>query len=258
MIATQDTVHLVGGEDVRYSIRAPGIAGDFAALLKKCNGATSVEALLLGMPEPDRPRAQQLLDRLYGERILIDGPVENVELPVTRYRPKLEGTGVLVRRLQAHAEGGPEIAILCQDTLDYQAAKMFNRRCLESGCLAWMWITTGPASRGYVSPVFLRDTGPCLACLLRHFQRLSPAPQLYEALERHSAQGGEFSPACFPPEALAMLESLACWKIDRLGRQPIARAVFGLHVLELESMEVSVHRVFRDPSCPECKDAGLA
>ncbi len=258
VIAAEDMVHLVAGEDVRLSIRAAGLAAGFAALLKQCDGKTPVETLLLELPELDRPRARQLLDRLHGERILCDGPVELVAVPSARYRPTLEGSGALVRRLQTDSAGEHEITILCQDTLDYRTALEFNRRCLASRRGPWLWVTTGPASRGYVSPVFLPDAGPCLACLISAFQRLSPVPQLYEVLDRHSALGGEFSPARFPAEGLAVLESLVRWKVGRLGESPIAPAVFRLHVLELESMEVSLHRVYRDPNCPECHDAGVA
>ncbi len=251
-------VHLVGGEDVRFSIRVTGLAAGFAAILKQCDGKTPVDTLLLEVPELDRPRARQLLDRLHGERILCDGPVELVAIPSTQYRPTLEGAGAMVERLQSDTSGGHEITILCQDTLDYRTAMEFNRRCLGSHRGPWMWVTTGPASRGYVSPVFLPEAGPCLACLIRAFQRLSPVPQFYEVLDRHSAQGGGFSPARFPAEGLAVLESLVRWKVGRLGQPPIAPAVFRLHVLELDSMEVSLHRVYRDPNCPECHDAGMA
>jgi len=258
VIAAEEMVHLVGGEDVRFSIRATGLAAGFAALLKQCDGITPVETLLLELPEFDRPRARELLDRLYGERILCDGPVELVAVPSAQYRLTLEGSGAMVQRLRSDTSGEHGIAILCQDTLDYRTALEFNRRCLESRCGPWLWVTTGPASRGYVSPVFLPDAGPCLACLIGHFRRLSPVPQLYEVLELHSEQGGEFSPARFPAEGLAVLESLVRWKVDRLGQPPVAPAVFRLHVLELESMEVSLHRVYRDPNCPECHDAGMA
>src|SRR5271166_6198770 len=111
-------VHLVGGEDVRFSIRAKGLAAGFAALLKQCDGNTPVETLLLELPELDRPRARQLLDRLYGERILCDGPVELVAVPSARYRPRLEGSGAMVQRLQSDTSAEHEINILCQDTLD--------------------------------------------------------------------------------------------------------------------------------------------
>lgn len=151
----------------------------------------------------------------------------------------------------------PDCAILSQDSLDPHGALEFNRRCLR-GRGPWLWVTTGPADRGYVSPVFLPDAGPCLACLLGHFQRLSPAPHLYDALVRHAQQGGPFAAAAFPPEGLTILEQLVRWKLEQLNRSPTPAAVFQLHVLELETMEVSVHRVFLDPTCPECSDDRLA
>ena len=33
---------------------------------------------------------------------------------------------------------------------------------------------------------FLPDAGPCLACLLTHFEKLSPAPELYADLRDHA------------------------------------------------------------------------
>ena len=150
----------------------------------------------------------------------------------------------------------PTLSVLCQDTLDPNAALEFNRRCLREAAGPWMWATTGPASRGFVSPVFLPNAGPCLECLVRHFQRLSPVPQLYEALARHGQQDGAFAAVPFPAEGLTILEQIVRWKLAQLSGTPHP-ALFQLHVVELDSMEVSTHRVFLDPTCPECSDARL-
>jgi bacteriocin biosynthesis cyclodehydratase domain-containing protein len=194
---------------------------------------------------------------LCGERILVEGPVEAAKA-VGRYRPSVEGSGPLADRLRSFAEDLPPVAVLCQDTLDYRAALDYNRRCLRLGTGPWLWVTTGPASRGYVSPVLLPDAGPCLACLLRQFQRLSPVPHLYDALILHSERGGPFAAAEFPQGGLVILEQVVRWKIERLGQDPPAETIYRLHVLELETMELSVHRVFRDPTCPECSYAAYA
>jgi hypothetical protein len=157
-----------------------------------------------------------------------------------------------------------------------------------------MWATTGPASRGFVSPVFLPNAGPCLECLVRHFQRLSPVPLLHEALARHGELGGAFAAVPFPEEGVTILEQIVRWKLAQLrsshratdvsrsvsegvqnaaSTPPLAHAagdnsfdrlsdaphptVFQLHVLELDSFEVSTHRIFIDPTCPECGNARL-
>jgi hypothetical protein len=81
-------------------------------------------------------------------------------------------------------------------------------------------------------------------------------PQLYEALARHGEQGGAFAAVTFPAEGVTILEQIVRWKLGQLGDTPHP-AVFQLHVLELDSLEVSTHRVFVDPTCPECGHARL-
>ncbi len=256
IVADGEEVHLIGGEDVRYTVQAGSRAGPLAVLLGRCDGRTPLAALLSELPEADRGLAQQLFDRLLGERVFLEGPAEATHVAGC-YRPVVEGRGPLVERLATPSADTPALAILCQDALDPLAALEFNRRCLGRGG-PWLWVTTGPASRGFVSPVFLPVAGPCLACLLGHFRRLSPVPHLQDALVRHAEQGGAFTPAPFPPEGVTILEQLVRWKVEQLSRPIPSAAVFRLHVLELETMEVSVHRVFFDPTCPECADARLA
>ena len=290
IIADGELLHLIAGEDVRYSIRAGSLASGLAALLRRCEGHDTLDTLLLELPEADRSTARHLIERLYGERILIDGPVEQLSV-ANNYHLAVEGRGELAERLgkserpltRSVSEGErskelgsqgagerspsltlrvseatpePALSVLCQDTLDPHVVLEFNRRCLRAGAGPWMWATTGPASRGFVSPVFLPNAGPCLECLVRHFQRLSPVPQLYEALARHGQQDGAFAAVPFPAEGLTILEQIVRWKLGQLSGTPHP-AVFQLHVLELDSMEVSTHRVFLDPTCPECSDARL-
>ncbi|MFM9960892.1 MAG: TOMM precursor leader peptide-binding protein [Planctomycetaceae bacterium] len=260
VIADGELLHLIAGEDVRYSVRAGSLATGLAVLLQRCEGRDSLDALLLELPEAERSAARSLIERLYGERILIDGSVEQLAA-ANEYRLAVEGRGELADRLSEHRsntapEHKPALSLLCQDTLDPNAVREFNRRCLRAGTGPWLWATTGPASRGFVSPVFLPNAGPCLECLLRHFQRLSPVPQLYEALARHGQQDGAFAAVTFPVEGLTILEQIVRWKLAQLSGTPHP-ALFQLHVLELDSMEVSAHRVFLDPTCPECSDARL-
>jgi bacteriocin biosynthesis cyclodehydratase domain-containing protein len=257
IIAAGDQVHLVCGEDVRYSIHAGSLAAPLADLLCNCDGRNPLDSLLHGLSGDHIDRAQELIARLCSERILVDGPIEAASV-AGAYRLSVEGSSPIAERLHCPASALPSVAVFCQDTLDYHAAMDFNRRCLSMGAGPWLWVTTGPVNRGFVSPVFLRDAGPCLACLLRQFQRLSPVPELYNALTLHGERGGTFEPAGFPDGGLAILEQIVRWKVERLAHDPPAHAVFRLHVLELETMELTAHRVFRDPTCPECHDAPLA
>lgn len=249
-------VHLVAGEDVRYSVRAGAVAPLLADVLRRCDGRTPLAHLLASLSPPEAAAVRGLLDRLASERVLLEGPVESAAA-AGRYRAVVEGTGPLADRLAAAAPAGEPLAVLCQDTLDLHAALAFNRRCLRER-VPGLWVTTGPGARGYVGPVVLPDAGPCLACLLGHFRRLSPAPRLHDALAAHGAAGGAFVPLPFPAVGLDLLAALAGWKIEQLSRSPLPSAVFRLHALELDTMEVGVHRVFPDPFCRECADARMA
>ena len=98
VIADGELVHLIAGEDVRYSLRAGACASSLAALLLRCDGRHSLDALLLEISEADRDGSHQIVERLYGERLLIDGPVELLHV-ANRYRLAVEGRGELAERL---------------------------------------------------------------------------------------------------------------------------------------------------------------
>ena len=244
-----EVVHLIAGEDVRYSIELGPQVETLAAVLLRCNGKQSLNELLQEVPTSVKAHAAELLDRLYGERVLIDGNAADAHVAAD-YVPVAEGAGPLFERLRSSGPQAQPLAVLCQDTLDYEAALDFNRRCRTANS-PYLWITTGPANRGYVSPIFWPNAGPCLGCLLRHFQRLSPAPQLYDALVEHGRRGGQFAPTTMPTETTSILEQLARWKIREASKPLPVLATFRLHVVEVESMEVSLHRVYVDPLCPE-------
>jgi bacteriocin biosynthesis cyclodehydratase domain-containing protein len=246
-----DTVRLVAGEDHRYTLTGPGLERWLPALLASLDGRRLEEALAELVPE-HRAEALGWVERLYGERMLVDAPAVAGH-PVAVHRLRVEGTGPLVGLLvTADAPGdGPELAVLCQDRLDYEEALRFNLNC-RAGDAPWLWASYGPMSRGYVSPAFLPDAGPCLACLIRQFQRLSPAPEIYDALLDHARQGRPVTPVPFPAEATAILGQLVRWKAALLAHPEPPPALYRLHVLELETLEVSSHRVFVDPGCPAC------
>jgi bacteriocin biosynthesis cyclodehydratase domain-containing protein len=142
--------------------------------------------------------------------------------------------------------------VLCQDSLDYEEVVRRHRRCREAGS-PFLWVSYAALNRAYVSPLFLPDAGPCFVCLLRSFQRLSPAPEIYQALFEHARAGGEFRPAEFPREALLALQALTLWKLGQAEQEQPAAALYRLHVLERATMEVGTHAVLIDPECPECR-----
>jgi bacteriocin biosynthesis cyclodehydratase domain-containing protein len=110
----------------------------------------------------------------------------------------------------------------------------------------------GPLQRGYVSPLFVPDAGPCLRCLLTNFRRLSPAPELYDQLIDHGRAGRRVEPAGFPPQGVAILQQFLLWKAELMREAEAPAALFQLHVLEVATLEVTAHRVFCDPECPAC------
>jgi bacteriocin biosynthesis cyclodehydratase domain-containing protein len=263
VVTEPDTVRLIAGEDFRYTLSAPRLERWLPDLLRCLDGKLTLAACLDRCAEANRPGFQALIDRLCGERIVIEAPATKAHA-AARYHAVVEGSGPLVTLLKQRlpSTGEYPVGLLCQDSLDYHEALRFNRRCLDLTVpsngdpgqhpVPWLWVTTGPISRGYVSPVFLPDAGPCLECLLRHFERLSPAPEIYRSLQEHAASGGEIRTGSMPTEALSMLVELAAWKLAQLAESEAPAALYRLHVLEVSSMEVTSHRVFRDPGCPAC------
>jgi bacteriocin biosynthesis cyclodehydratase domain-containing protein len=255
VLSAPDRVRLVAGEDFRYSLEAPGLEKWLPRWLPTLDGRITLDEAVAALPEELRPAARQLVARLYGERVLIDGPAAAAHRP-RRYRLIPAGCGPLRDGLSAvacEADPNAEVAhVLCQDRLDYGEALRFNRRML-AGADPWFWVTCGPLSRGYVSPAFLPDAGPCLECLLAGFRRLSPAPELYAELAEHAARGGAVAAAPFPAPAAALLLDVLRWKVELLAEREPPAALYRLHVLEVASLEVSTHRVFADPECPACR-----
>jgi bacteriocin biosynthesis cyclodehydratase domain-containing protein len=252
ILADRDTVRLVAGEEFRYTLSAPGLDAWLPGWLARFDGSTTVEHLLAGLGEGMRGEAAALVERLLGERVLVPGRAVDAHQPAPR-RLQPTGRGPLFEAVARIATGGGEgegLAVLCQDRLDYNEALAFNAGRLAGGD-AWMWATTGPMGRGFVSPVFLPDAGPCLACLVRGFERLSPAPEIYGHLVDHARRGGEIPAVPFAADGVEILAHLVAWKAALLAGEG-AVAAFRLHVLEVADLEVRAHRVAADPECPEC------
>ena len=249
-----DTVRLVAGEDFRYTLSGPGLDGWLPAWLAGLDGTAPLDETVGRLPEAQRSAARRLADRLYGERALIDGTAKDAH-SAAEYRLTVEGSaGWTAGWTPASSRCAPASAaaltIFCQDRLDYDAALRFNRDSLQSGT-RWMWASTGPMGRAYVGPLFLPDAGPCLACLLNHFRRLSPAADLYDELTAHAAAGKPVPATPFPEPAVEVLRGLIVWKAS-LVAEPQAAALYRLHVIEVGTLEVTSHRVFVDPECPAC------
>jgi bacteriocin biosynthesis cyclodehydratase domain-containing protein len=249
-----DTVRLVAGEDFRYTLSGPQVEQWLPAFLGGLRGAEPLGQALARLDERHREAAVRLVARLYGERVLVDGPAEAAHAACL-YRVLPDGNGPLRDHLGRTAYTGPAgataLPVLCQDRLDYEEALAFNRRCRADGT-AWLWASTGAMSRGYVGPLLLPDAGPCLACLLGQFERLSPAPEIYRELRAHARAGRPIEPVPFPEEGVQILGALVLWKAAQASRRDPPAALYRLHVLDVEAMEVTAHRVFVDPECPEC------
>jgi bacteriocin biosynthesis cyclodehydratase domain-containing protein len=250
VLTGRDTVRLVAGEDFRYTLTGPGLDGWLPGLLAALDGRAPLEEVLARLPESRRAEARQLVERLHGERVLIDGVAADAHQPA-RWRLEPEGGAAWAANWRPAADGERVLPVLCQDRLDYDAALRCNRRCLERGT-PWLWASTGPMSRAYVSPLFLPKAGPCLTCLLGHFHRLSPAPELYDALIAHAQDGRPLVAVSFPPPAAEVVRQLLLWKASLAEQAEAPAALYRLHVLEVASLEVTAHRVFVDPECSEC------
>jgi bacteriocin biosynthesis cyclodehydratase domain-containing protein len=251
VICEPDLVRIIAGEDFRFTLRASGLDTWLPGILQRLDGTSTVETLLRGLEPARRREALDLLERLVSERLLFSAE----SLPEA-YEAVLhaEGSGRLlecVQRLQPRSSAPRRVRALCQDTLDYRAALRFNEAC-RSGSEPWLWATLGPSARAFVSPIFWPDVGPCIACLLGSFERLSPAPELYGALIAHGERGGTFAAASFPENGLAVVGHLLHWKVAILGTPEPPASVSRLHVIEAAALEIATHRIPRDVECSVC------
>jgi bacteriocin biosynthesis cyclodehydratase domain-containing protein len=249
-----DTVRLVAGEDHRYTLNAPGLESWLPAVLRRCDGTRPVADLAAGLSADQQEALAELIRRLYGERVLVDGTAEDAHSP-KQYHLVLSGDEgmkiALASLVQPGEPGRSPLAVLCQDRLDPSTALEFNHRqlLLEH---PFLWVTVGPLRRAYVSPPFFPGIGPCLACLLENLRRLSPIPELQAELLAHGAAGKDIPSMPFPADLLGIVHAIVRWKLTSLAALQPPASLYRLHVLEVDSLEVSTHRVYRDPECSAC------
>jgi bacteriocin biosynthesis cyclodehydratase domain-containing protein len=250
VLTQPDTVRLVAGEDYRYTLSGKELDRWLPELLGRLTGRETVAALLSELADDRRHQAEQIIERLYGERVLVDGPAEAAHVARSYVRHVI-GSGPLCDRLQSPTNdaGQPRITVLCQDQLDYAAALTASAAARQRR-EPFLWVNHGAMQRAYVSPLLLPDAGPCFNCLVRSFQRLSPAPEIYAALLDHGRAGRPFAPADFPPEGIDVLHGLAFWKLSQAEVAEPPAVLYRLHVLERATFEITTHRVFIDPECP--------
>ncbi|MBI4862939.1 MAG: hypothetical protein HY815_22155 [Candidatus Riflebacteria bacterium] len=268
VLAAPGSVTLVAGEDLRWTLTGAGIELWLPGLIATMDGSRTVGQVVESLDVRYRDDALELISSLRGERVLVDAPARSIHAP-SAFGADLQGSGPVRRLLEEPLQGDrsartPGNLVLCQDSLDFGEALRVNRAWRsgqrEDGPAtrppaALIWATVGPMSRGYVSPAIIAGGGPCLECLVTHFRRLSPAPEIYDALIEHSSRGGVVGPVPFPDCAARVLAQIVIWKLQQVAREDPPAALYRLHVLELESMELSTHRVFVDPECGACQGA---
>jgi bacteriocin biosynthesis cyclodehydratase domain-containing protein len=243
-------VWLVAGEDVRYRLGAADPAW-LADLLARCDGRSTTADLAGSVAVAHRDDAAAVIARLLEERVLVDGtPAQaHVALPAA-YR--VTGTGVLADRLRTGERADAALEVYVQDRLDH-AALLAHHTAALAAQRRWLWVTTGPGGRAYVSPLFVPGAGACAACLVLHFKRLSPVPELYDALIAHGAAGSAIAPSEFPDAAVDVTQAIARAKLA-LAAEPVApSALYALHVVEVASLTVSSHEPIADPECTACR-----
>lgn len=222
-----DSLWLIAGEDVRYRLRLEDPRW-LAETLARCDGSRTVDELAT------HPDARATLARLLEERVLVEGTAAQAHVEPRGYRAI--GSGPLVDMLG----GDGEVVVFVQDGLDHQALLAKNRELLHR---CWMWISTGPGGRAYVGPLFVPGAGPCAQCVLVHFKRLSPVPELYDVLLAHA---GPIAPTPFPPDALAIVAALARAKLA-------GAALYALHVVDVTTLTVTSHVPLADIECTACR-----
>lgn len=253
VIREPDRVRLVAGEDLRWSLEAAGIEQWLPRVFEVLDGGGTVDEAVDSAVGADRVLVSETLRRLLGERVLVE-PTRRPAL-ASPHGFVFYGEGALKDAMGAlcvpPSAGQALLHVFVQDSLHLASAMDFNATRL-SGAEPFLWATTGPLARAFVSPVFLPSQGPCLECLLRGFRRISPAPELWDALLNHSRAGGVVEPSLCSEVGIAMLVQLILAKRAWLAETEPPAALYDLHVLDLRTLEISTHALESDECCESC------
>lgn len=244
-------IHLIAGEDLRFSLSGEGIDRWLPQTMRELEEALTVDELLERVPPEFRANATSVLTRLCDEGLLRIQP----ELP-----PKALDRAVSVR---GDADFLPELpvdwrkasdglTVFCQDTLGRETALRAALECRAAG-RPFLWVSSGAHARAFVSPVFSTLGRPCLACLFAVSDSLGPVPELHSALREHDARGGALAKAAMSPAQRAFLSSLVVWKVSTWQDGNIL-ASSKLHVVEWVDGSVESYSVRREPACAGCGD----
>src|SRR5437868_1559479 len=100
-ILTQpNVVRLVAGEDYRYTLTGVGLERWLPDLMRRCTGKETLATLLGSLSEEHRRHAKEIIERLYGERVLVDGSAATSHVGRQCCR-HVRGTGTLAERLHS-------------------------------------------------------------------------------------------------------------------------------------------------------------
>ncbi|MBA3542094.1 MAG: TOMM precursor leader peptide-binding protein [Deltaproteobacteria bacterium] len=239
---------LIASEDVRYRLGVDGDPGWLRDVLVRCDGRSTLAEILAMTAPDDRSDASAILERLYEERVMLDGSAAQAHVAApAAYR--VTGHGALAERLQDGATSDAVLEVFAQDRLDLAALLAHNARAIAER-RRWMWVTTGPGERAYVGPLIVPDAGPCAMCLVVHFKRLSPVPAIYDALLAHAAP---IAVAEFPVAAVEVTAALARWKLGLVAEPVAPAALYALHVIERGDLTIASHVPLADPECAGCR-----
>lgn len=257
LVAGDGRLRLIGGEDVRLTLALEGLeTWGPAALAPLHEGATADELAAKVAPAHRAPLAA-LLEELLGERVLVE--IDAPFAPLARPNVAWSGDAGLSAALGAAWEptpaegpaGGEEVRVFAQRTLDRTRAIEAATRARLDGA-AFLWVSTGAVARSFVGPLIVPRDGPCLGCLFEIFQRRSPFADLHDELDAHAARGGSFAEASPGPLVTRVLSAIVAWKLEQ-ARAPLpSAALFRLHVVEHEALEISTHPVARLDDCASC------
>ena len=99
ILTSPNTVRLVAGEDFRYTLTAPELDRWLPPLLERFLGKETLQTLFAALTPPQRDAALQVIQHLYGERVLIEGSANDAHA-AKKYHLVVEGSGGLgVRKL---------------------------------------------------------------------------------------------------------------------------------------------------------------